>query len=79
MTWEEIGNRVKNGEYLIVIENIVHDVKEFFSLHPGGPKFLKAYTGKDATLAFNGRVYDHSNAGRNLRKKLAIAKLKKDN
>jgi len=78
MTIEEVETRTRNGDLLIIIEDVVHNVSSFLNLHPGGSKFLKYYAGKDATLAFNGKVYDHSNAGRNLKRKLRIAKLKKN-
>jgi len=51
---------------LIVIAGFIHDVADFFDEHPGGRHFLTRYIGKDATTAFFGGVYDHSNAAHNL-------------
>jgi stearoyl-CoA desaturase (delta-9 desaturase) len=34
--------------------------------HPGGAKYLSSAVGKDMTTAFNGAIYNHSNAARNL-------------
>jgi len=70
---------VSKGKVIILLDNFVHDVTSFMELHPGGPRFLHYYNGKDASLAFNGKVYDHSNAGRNLRRKYLIGKLSNDN
>jgi stearoyl-CoA desaturase (delta-9 desaturase) len=76
MTWKELKDTVKNNEkYLVVIDNIVCDVTKFLSIHPGGPKYLKAYNGRDATDAFNGKVYDHSNAGRNVKRHMYVARI----
>lgn len=44
--------------------------------HPGGRKILQFWVGRDATLAFNGEVYRHSKAARNLLVHFRIAVLK---
>jgi stearoyl-CoA desaturase (delta-9 desaturase) len=75
ITIEELKKRVEAGEQLIVIGNIVHDVSKWISHHPGGAPLIGAFIGKDATKAFNGGVYNHSNAGRNMLNSLRIAKL----
>lgn len=59
---------------VLVIEDIVYDVSEFADTHPGGKKILETYIGKDATEAFNGGVYNHSYAARNILDTLRIAK-----
>jgi stearoyl-CoA desaturase (Delta-9 desaturase) len=51
---------------LVLVAGFVHDVGEFVDAHPGGTKLLEAYVGKDATTAFFGGVYDHSNAAHNV-------------
>ncbi|KAJ7599284.1 delta 9-fatty acid desaturase [Mycena floridula] len=51
---------------LILISGFIHDVTDFLSEHPGGAHLLRKYVGKDATTAFFGGVYEHSNAGHNL-------------
>ncbi|ODV86464.1 hypothetical protein CANARDRAFT_196970 [[Candida] arabinofermentans NRRL YB-2248] len=53
-------------KYLVIVSGIIHDVTPFAKDHPGGLPLIKASHGKDATTAFNGAVYQHSNAARNL-------------
>ncbi|KAJ3483709.1 hypothetical protein NLI96_g6129 [Meripilus lineatus] len=50
---------------LILVAGFIHDVEDFAGRHPGGEKLVRKYVGKDATTAFVGGVYDHSNAARN--------------
>jgi cytochrome b involved in lipid metabolism len=42
------------------VDGVVYDLTSFEELHPGGPKILKAYYGKDATRAFHGGVHAHT-------------------
>ncbi|CAG8725334.1 4437_t:CDS:1, partial [Racocetra fulgida] len=56
----------------ICIEGIIHDVSEFIEEHPGGRSIIAASIGKDMTTSFNGGVYDHSNAARNLMASLRV-------
>lgn len=51
---------------LILISGFIHDVSDFVSEHPGGAHLLIKMIGKDATTAFFGGVYDHSNAAHNV-------------
>jgi stearoyl-CoA desaturase (delta-9 desaturase) len=51
---------------LILISGFIHDVSAFMDEHPGGRHLLAKNIGKDATTAFFGGVYDHSNAAHNL-------------
>ena len=51
---------------LIVIAGFIHDVSDFLDEHPGGRHLLVKFIGKDATTAFFGGVYDHSNAAHNV-------------
>ncbi|KAF9368670.1 hypothetical protein CPC16_005130, partial [Podila verticillata] len=53
-----------NAKKWILLEGIVYTVENFE--HPGGERFMKMAVGKDMTTAFNGGIYDHSNAARNL-------------
>jgi stearoyl-CoA desaturase (delta-9 desaturase) len=39
---------------------MVYDLTSFEVLHPGGPKILKAFYGKDASKAFHGGVHAHT-------------------
>ena len=75
-TWSEINSRTTVGEHLVVIDGIVHRVDDFMHSHPGGPKILQFWNGRDATRAFNGEVYKHSKAARNLLTNLRVAILK---
>ncbi|KAJ3409447.1 hypothetical protein CcCBS67573_g01266 [Chytriomyces confervae] len=76
MTIDEVKQKVAETEIkLIVISNIVYDVTNFMDEHPGGKAFLKISIGKDATAAFNGGVYDHANAARNLMSSMRYATL----
>ena len=51
---------------LICIGGFIHDVSDFLDEHPGGRHLLIKQIGRDATTAFFGGVYDHSNAGHNV-------------
>lgn len=51
---------------LICIAGFIHDVSDFLDDHPGGRHLLTKHIGKDATTAFFGGVYDHSNAAHNV-------------
>ncbi|OWB58129.1 hypothetical protein B5S28_g4125 [[Candida] boidinii] len=57
---------INKDKYLVVVSGIIHDVTPFAKDHPGGLPLIEASHGKDATSAFNGAVYLHSNAARNL-------------
>ena len=50
----------------------IHDVSTFFDDHPGGRHLLVKHIGKDASTAFFGGVYDHSNAAHNVRLHLFV-------
>jgi stearoyl-CoA desaturase (delta-9 desaturase) len=51
---------------LILIAGFIHDLSGFIDEHPGGPHVLKGQIGRDATAAFFGEVYEHSNAAHNV-------------
>ncbi|KAI0079751.1 delta 9-fatty acid desaturase protein [Panus rudis PR-1116 ss-1] len=51
---------------IILVSGVIHDIGGFLDQHPGGRGALTAYIGKDATPAFFGGVYAHSNAAQNL-------------
>lgn len=48
------------------MSGFIHDAENFVDQHPGGAKIIQAYVGQDATPAFFGGVYDHSNAAHNV-------------
>ncbi|KIY69335.1 hypothetical protein CYLTODRAFT_442758 [Cylindrobasidium torrendii FP15055 ss-10] len=51
---------------LVLIAGFIHDVSTFMEEHPGGAHLIKRFIAKDATTAFFGGIYDHSNAAHNL-------------
>ena len=73
-TREEFNERAKQ-EGLIIISGIIHNVKNFIKEHPGGQALVRLL-GKDATKAFNGAVYAHSNAAHNLLATMRVAVVK---
>lgn len=75
--WERAYfNEIAKNEGLLIIAGIVHNVKSFMKEHPGGAALIKASLGKDATKAFNGAVYQHSNAAHNLLASMRVAVIK---
>jgi len=66
------------GFKLLIINGVVHDVTDFILEHPGGAKIMEPFCGKDATKAFTGGVYYHSNAARNALEQLRIGTIAKD-
>ncbi|KAJ3853988.1 delta 9-fatty acid desaturase [Lentinula lateritia] len=65
ISWESFTSQSEKRP-LILISGFIHDVSDFIEEHPGGAHFIRNYIGKDATTAFFGGVYDHSNAAHNL-------------
>ncbi|KAL4076410.1 hypothetical protein V8B97DRAFT_1921978 [Scleroderma yunnanense] len=65
ITWEDYQTQAESRA-LVCIAGHIHDVSEFVNDHPGGPLLIRRNIGKDATAAFFGGVYDHSNAAHNL-------------
>jgi stearoyl-CoA desaturase (delta-9 desaturase) len=60
-SWSDIKSRVSDGQYLMVIEDVVYELsRDFRDHHPGGTKYIDMYNGKDITAVFNGTVYNHS-------------------
>ncbi|KAI5957941.1 OLE1 [Candida theae] len=74
-TREEFNERAKK-EGLIIISGIIHNVKSFIKEHPGGQALIRATLGKDATDAFSGAVYRHSNAAHNILATMRVAVVK---
>ncbi|GAA6024971.1 hypothetical protein JCM10207_008122 [Rhodosporidiobolus poonsookiae] len=60
LTWDDFQEECKTRQ-LMVVGGFIHDVSTFINEHPGGSAFIKTRLGKDATSAFYGGVYDHSN------------------
>ncbi|KAG7096081.1 hypothetical protein E1B28_006761 [Marasmius oreades] len=65
VSWETFQNQSAKRP-LILIAGFIHDLSGFSEEHPGGAHLIRKFIGKDATTAFFGGVYDHSNAAHNL-------------
>ncbi|KAJ3025094.1 UNVERIFIED_CONTAM: hypothetical protein HDU68_007460, partial [Siphonaria sp. JEL0065] len=75
-TFAEVKEKIaETGKMLLIISEVVYDVTKFIDDHPGGKGFLKASIGRDVTASFNGGVYDHANAARNLMSSMRYARL----
>ncbi|KZT10376.1 delta 9-fatty acid desaturase protein [Laetiporus sulphureus 93-53] len=64
ISWESFQEQ-SGKRALVVIGGFIHDVSSFVEEHPGGRHLIAKNIGKDATTAFFGGVYDHSNAAHN--------------
>ncbi|KAG0375716.1 MAG: delta-9 desaturase [Linnemannia gamsii] len=74
LSFEDFEHACKNdNKKWILLEGVVYDVADFMAEHPGGEKYIKIGVGKDMTAAFNGGMYDHSNAARNLLSLMRVA------
>ncbi|AGO10146.1 AaceriAAR153Cp [[Ashbya] aceris (nom. inval.)] len=72
----EFVRAARENSGLVVISGIVHDVSGYITEHPGGETLIQAALGKDATRAFNGGVYMHSNAAHNILATMRVAVVK---
>jgi len=66
VSWSQFQERVQKGEQLVVLENVVLDVKNFVHDHPGGRQTLLNWVGHDVTALYNGNGsgHVHSDASR---------------
>lgn len=71
LEWDEFL-QASQDRALIVVAGLVHDMTDFIHEHPGGKTLMTSAIGQDATAMFNGGVYDHSNAARNLLAKYRV-------
>ncbi|WVR04679.1 hypothetical protein IAU60_001690 [Kwoniella sp. DSM 27419] len=65
ISWDDFKAEAKERS-LIAVHGFIHDCASFIEDHPGGAHLIKRAIGTDATTAFFGGVYDHSNAAHNL-------------
>ncbi|KAI0092540.1 delta 9-fatty acid desaturase protein [Irpex rosettiformis] len=72
--WQTYQDQAQHRR-LVLISGFIHDLSDFLETHPGGTAILLAYVGKDATAAFFGGIYDHSNAAHNLLATMRVAVL----
>ena len=73
---QQFMENIKTNPGLVIISGIVHDVSNYITEHPGGETLIKAALNKDATKAFNGGVYLHSNAAHNVLATMRVAVVK---
>ncbi|KAJ3211964.1 hypothetical protein HK099_007875 [Clydaea vesicula] len=79
ITFEEFLREVKyEKKKLFIIDKVIYNVEKFLSEHPGGKGFLISSIGREVTTSFNGGVYNHSNAARNLMSHMRYAILDGD-
>ncbi|CZR63905.1 probable delta-9 fatty acid desaturase [Phialocephala subalpina] len=74
--WDDYRERALNGEALVAVAGVIHDVKDFIKDHPGGKAMIGMAIGKDATAMFNGGIYNHTNAAHNLLSTMRIGVLR---
>ena len=71
------GDGVRN---YVIFGDIVHNIpNEFIIQHPGGINMIKTRIGKDITDVFNGDIYNHSNAARNILSHYRVARVDDSN
>ena len=87
---EEFGMRIENGEKLVILDDMILDVKAFALQHPGGVKLIEYNIGRDVSKYFYGGYafqgnsnnpkdltprHTHSNKARIVANSIAIAVL----
>lgn len=75
LTKRDVERRAREGELLVIVDGLVYDVSSYVDDHPGGAKLLRAYSGRDASLAFNGGLNNHTQAARTKARSLVTAVL----
>ena len=56
--WTEFRRQIDEGDSLIIIAGLIHEVRDFVKSHPGGEAMIRSGIGKDATAMFNGGLYN---------------------
>lgn len=85
MTREDFDTRIRGGEKLCILDDMVLNVESFRADHPGGQFLIDFHVGRDVSKFFYGGYvlenqsgmspYTHSNVARSIVNSLAIAKL----
>jgi len=77
MTLQEFKDAVLSGEKWLALNDMVYDVSDFTTKHPGGAPLLMSMVGKDPQVVqeFITSKHTHTKAARNIMETLAIAKL----
>ena len=88
ITADEFEDRVKKGEKLVILDNLVLDIAEFIKMHPGGAFLLEGTYGRDISKFFYGGYaldgnsndpsapncrHSHTNVARRIANRLVIA------
>jgi stearoyl-CoA desaturase (delta-9 desaturase) len=77
-TLEEFEYQVKEKKKSwLVINDIIYDVEEWQSKHPGGTSIIHKSIGQDVTHAFTGGIYSHSNAAKHLLMNMNVGKIQR--
>lgn len=81
----EFDERIKRGEQLVLLDDLVLDVSRFKYEHPGGAFLLDIHIGRDISKYFYGgyvleneskmKPHTHSNVGRAIVNSLIVAKI----
>lgn len=82
---EDFNKRVAGGEQLVLLDDLILDIRSFKSSHPGGKFVLQHNIGRDISKFFYGgyqlenssglKPYTHSNVARSIINKLVIGRL----
>jgi cytochrome b involved in lipid metabolism len=85
MSRVEFAEAIKDGQKLVLIDNLVLDVSQFTELHPGGKFVINLNVGRDISKFFfggyslenntdgSGKGHNHSSYARMIVNDLAIA------
>ena len=73
ISWEELHQHNKKGDYWICIEGHVYDVTPYLAEHPGGDDVLINNSGKDATIQFLDQ--NHSEYAVSIRNSYIVGKI----
>lgn len=75
---KEVQRRVKEGEQLVILDDVVYDLQSFLDDHPGGRQVLMEFIGEDISATFRGKGeswHAHSVAAFNILNQLSVGRL----
>jgi len=77
VTLEQFKEEVSSGKLWLALNDMVYDVAEFASKHPGGAPLLMSMVGKEPEVVqkFITTKHTHSKAARNIMDTIAVARL----
>lgn len=94
MTIKEFEEKIKQGQKLWILDNIIVDLSQYAHLHPGGSFVMERTIGADISKFFYGgyaldsnsnviasgsaHIWNHTNIARKIVNQLAVARLVKD-